>query len=52
MNICQISRIAESFKWAFGARTEMGDPQDEDITDFVNEVNFNWYLTNSDQKIN
>ena len=31
-------RIAEAFKWAFGDRTQMGDPDDPEITDIMNEV--------------
>ena len=38
MDVHWFFRIAEAFKWAFGARTEMGDPFDEEITQFVNEV--------------
>jgi hypothetical protein len=32
------SRVAESFKWAYALRTELGDPSDPDITDLINEV--------------
>ena len=28
-------RIVESFKWAYGARSNLGDPFDTDITDFI-----------------
>ena len=28
-------RIVESFKWAYGARSNLGDPFDEDITYFI-----------------
>ena len=35
-----IQRIVEAFKWGYAARTEMGDPTDKEITDFMNEVNF------------
>ena len=31
-------RLVESFKWAYGGRSNLGDPNDEDITDYVNEV--------------
>jgi len=31
-------RLVESFKWAYGARSNLGDPNDENITDFVNAV--------------
>ena len=31
-------RITEAFKWAYAVRTELGDPSDPDITQFVNEV--------------
>ena len=28
-------RMVESFKWGYGARSNLGDPYDEDITDFI-----------------
>ena len=28
-------RMVESFKWGYGARSNLGDPFDEDITDFI-----------------
>ena len=28
-------RMVESFKWGYGARSNLGDPCDEDITDFI-----------------
>ena len=31
-------RMVESFKWAYAARAEMGDPWDEEISDYVAEV--------------
>ena len=31
-------RITEAFKWAFAQRTELGDPNDSDITDIVNNL--------------
>ncbi len=31
-------RIAEAFKFGYAKRSEMGDPMDPAITDFVNEV--------------
>ena len=40
-------RLVESFKWAYGARSNLGDPSDKNITEFVNEVvgnltSFDW----------
>ena len=31
-------RLVESFKWAYAARTNLGDPFDEEITDFIRFV--------------
>jgi len=31
-------RITEAFKWAYALRTELGDPSDPEITDFVNQL--------------
>ena len=31
-------RLDKSFKWAYGAISNLGDPNDDDITEFVNEV--------------
>ena len=28
-------RITESFKWAYAARSNLGDPFDDEITDFI-----------------
>ena len=28
-------RIVESFKWAYAARSNLGDPFDDEITDFI-----------------
>ena len=37
-------RIIEAFKWAYAKRTEMGDPEDSDITEFVTEVTLQDYF--------
>ena len=31
-------RLVESFKWAYAARSNLGDPFDEEITDFIRFV--------------
>eukprot|EP00095_Tigriopus_kingsejongensis_P011280 maker-scaffold14_size734282-snap-gene-1.21 protein:Tk11280 transcript:maker-scaffold14_size734282-snap-gene-1.21-mRNA-1 annotation:"gamma-glutamyltranspeptidase 1" len=31
-------RVAEAFKWAYAQRTKLGDPFDESITDFINQL--------------
>jgi len=31
-------RITESFKWAYALRTELGDPSDPEITEFIQQV--------------
>ena len=31
-------RLVESFKWAYGARSNLGDPADREITEFVNNL--------------
>ena len=31
-------RVVESFKWAYGARSKLGDPNDKDITEFVENL--------------
>ena len=31
-------RVVESFKWAYGARSNLGDPNDKDITEFVENL--------------
>ena len=35
-------RMVESFKWAYGARSNLGDPFDSDITDFIGYILLNW----------
>ncbi len=31
-------RISESFKWGYARRSELGDPFDPDITDYVQDI--------------
>ncbi|XP_023326865.1 glutathione hydrolase 1 proenzyme [Eurytemora carolleeae] len=31
-------RITESFKWAYALRTELGDPSDPEITEFIQQI--------------
>ncbi len=31
-------RLVEAYKWAYGAKTHLGDPADPEITDYINAV--------------
>lgn len=33
-------RMAEAFKWAYAQRTKLGDPFDESITSFIDQVTY------------